>query len=60
MSDRKLAEFNFKVLHLILTCVLNLKRWGKGDNDVQTTVWNLIGHIFNLNISLKDISITEM
>ena len=35
MADRKLAEFNFKVLHLILTCGLNLKRWGKDDWFVQ-------------------------
>ena len=79
MTDRKLAGFNFKVLHLVLTCGVNLKRWGKGDNGLckicnvthdilhllhfctkATTVWNLIGHIFNLNISLKDIIITEM
>ena len=29
MPDKKLAEFNFKVLHLILACGLNLNRWGK-------------------------------
>ena len=34
MADRKLAEFNFKVLNLILTCGLNLKRWGHGNNGL--------------------------
>ena len=79
MADRKLTEFNFKVLHLILTCGLNLKRWGKGDNGLckicnvpydiphllffctkAMIVWNFISHIFNLNISLKDIIIAKM
>ena len=28
LADKKLAEFNFEVLHLILPCGVNLKRWG--------------------------------
>ena len=35
MADRKkVTEFDFKVLHLILTGGLNLKRWGKGDSSL--------------------------
>ena len=34
MPDKKLAEFNFKVLHLILACGLNLNRWGKVENKL--------------------------
>ena len=34
MADRKPAEFNFKALHLILTCGPNLKKWRKGDNGL--------------------------
>ena len=33
ITDKKLAEFNFKVLHLILPCGVNLKRWGIKDNN---------------------------
>ena len=36
ITDKKLAEFNFKVLHLILPCGVNLKRWGiKDDNKCK-------------------------
>ena len=31
-ADRKPAEFNFQVLRLVLTCGLNLQKWGKSDN----------------------------
>ena len=31
MCDRKLAEFNFKVIHNILPCNVNLVRWKKKD-----------------------------
>ena len=34
MPDKKLAEFNFKVLHLILVCGLKLNRWGKVENKL--------------------------
>ena len=33
MADKKLAEFNYKVLLLILPCGLNLNRWGIRDNN---------------------------
>ena len=33
MIDKKLAEFNYKTLHLILPCNKNLKKWGKQDDD---------------------------
>ena len=33
IEDKKLAEFNYKVLQLILPCGLNLKRWGIHDNN---------------------------
>ena len=79
MPDKKLAEFNFKVLHLILACGLNLNRWGKVENKLcrickvthdiphllffctkAITVWNLIGNIFECDISLTDVIITKM
>ena len=34
ISDRKLAEFNFKMIHDILPCNVNLVRWRKA-NDKQ-------------------------
>ena len=34
IPDRKLSEFNFKVLHLILPCGLNLRRWGQKNDDI--------------------------
>ena len=34
MPDKKLAEFNFKVLQVILACGLNLNRWGKVENKL--------------------------
>ena len=32
--DKKLAEFNYKVLHLILPCKLNLYRWGLCESNI--------------------------
>ena len=34
IPDRKLSELNFKVLHLILPCDLNLRRWGQKNDDI--------------------------
>jgi hypothetical protein len=31
--DKKISEFNYKVLHNILPCNKNLKKWGKQTND---------------------------
>ena len=33
ITDKKLAEFNYKTLHLILPCNKNLKKWGKQNED---------------------------
>ena len=33
MHDKKLAEFNYKVLNNILSCGSNLKKWKKQEND---------------------------
>ena len=78
IHDKKLSEFNFKVLHLILPCGLNQKRWGhktdetcdicKVTHDIihmlfycakAKQIWSVISQVFNLNISLKDIIITD-
>ena len=34
IKDAKIAEFNYKVLHLILPCNHNLKKWGKSETDL--------------------------
>ena len=33
IKDTKIAEFNYKVIHKILPCNVNLKRWKKTEND---------------------------
>ena len=79
MADKKLAEFNYKVLHLILPCGLNLKRWGIQDNNKcnicnvthdiphllfhckkAEAVWKIISRICGIDISLKDIILTDL
>ena len=32
--EHKIAEFNYKLLHLILPCNKNLKKWGKQETDL--------------------------
>ena len=78
IPDRKLSEFNFKVLHLILPCGLNLRRWGQKNYDIceicgvthdivhmlfycekARQIWNLIGQIFNVQMSLKHVVLTD-
>ena len=34
LKDKKIAEFNYKVLNLILPCYLNLKRWHINDSTL--------------------------
>ena len=34
IQDPKISEFNYKVLHLILPCNMNLFRWGKQESDI--------------------------
>jgi hypothetical protein len=34
VKDKKLAEFNFKILHNILPCNANLFKWNKGDTKM--------------------------
>ena len=79
IHDKKLSEFNFKVLHLILPCGQNWKRWGHKIDETcdicQVThdithmlfycvkakqIWSVINQVFHLNISLKDIIITDL
>ena len=33
INENKLAEFNYKTIHLILSCNYNLKKWGISDSD---------------------------
>ena len=50
--DKKIAEFNYKVLHNILPCPANLKRWQKSNND-QCDVCNEVCDVNHLLITCK-------
>jgi hypothetical protein len=47
IKERKLAEFNYKILHLILVCNSNLYKWGKCNTD-KCEVCNLKEDIVHL------------
>ena len=62
ISDRKIAEFNFKVLHCILPCGVNLKKWKQKDNancdicNVEESIEHLLYYCNYANNFWKELS----
>jgi hypothetical protein len=60
IKDKKLSEFNFKVIHRILPCKVNLVRWKKSDTnkcnicDLDETVEHLLYYCEYANTIWQD------